>query len=114
MDGFTGQILLTALDCLTRRANVTAENIANAGTPNYRPLRLSFEQALARAAADGPQALARFSPQVERVQGRGPNAELRLDLELATQSATGLRYAAMIEVLGRQMQLRSLATTGSI
>jgi flagellar basal-body rod protein FlgB len=113
MDGLTTQIMIKALDGLSERATVTAANIANAGTPNYRPLRLSFERALVNAAARGPDAVHATTPHVARISAGAPDGQLRLDLELATASATALRYSALIELLNRQMQTEALAIKGS-
>lgn len=113
MDPLAAQIIVKALDGLTLRQNVTAENLANAGTPGYRPLRLSFEQALADAAARGPDAVASVVPEIERVPAGAEDSEMRLDAELATASSTALRYAALIDLLNREMQVEALAVRGS-
>src|SRR5262245_43219830 len=96
-------VLLKALDGLSARAVVTAENLANAGTPNYRPLRLNFETALKEAAEKGNDAVQRVVPQLTQALSGSPDAELRPDLELATASTDALRYSALIEVLNRQL-----------
>jgi flagellar basal-body rod protein FlgB len=102
--------MLKALDGLTERAAVTAQNIANGSTPGYRPLRLKFEEALKAAAAQGPEATQRLAPSIEPL---APGAELRPDLEVATASTTALRYSALVEVLNRELQLNALAITGN-
>lgn len=112
MDGVSALLALKALDGLTARSVVTAENIANAGTPGYRPAHVTFETALAEAAARGRDAIAGVEPRTERQAGVGTEGALRLDLELATASSTSMRYAALIEVLNRQMQINALAVTG--
>jgi len=101
---------LKALDGLSQRSIVTAENIANAGTANYRPSRVTFEAALSAAAARGGDAVRDLQPIIER----SDQPELRLDLEMATASSTQLRYAALIEVLNRQLQLHALAIKGTL
>jgi len=112
MDGLTTEIMIKALDGLTTRSIVVAENIANAGTPGYRPLRLSFEQALADAAAKGPEAVKNVEPRIERVAAESADAEPRVDLEIAIASATSLRYSALIDLLNRSMQLNAIAVSG--
>ncbi|MEJ0027193.1 MAG: hypothetical protein WDN01_14285 [Rhizomicrobium sp.] len=113
MDGSTAVLAIKALDMLGRRAEVTAENLANAGTPGYRPLHLSFEDALKVAATEGDAAVRQLQPTVERsVTGTG-NGEMRADLEMATASATAGRYAALVDVLTRQLQIEALAITGN-
>lgn len=104
-------LILKALDGLSARQIATAENIANAGTPGYRPLRVTFEQALTRAAFGGATAVEAVAPRLELAPAaEGP---LRLDLELGTSAQTASRYAALIEVLDRQLKLQHLAVTGN-
>ena len=110
MDSLAVITALKALDGLSQRSIVTAENIANAGTANYRPSRVDFEAALSAAAARGPDAVRDVQPTIERSE----HSELRLDLEMATASSTQLRYAALIEVLNRQLQLHALAIKGTL
>lgn len=101
-------LLIKALDGLSARAVATAENIANAQTPGYRPLRVSFEDALKEAASQGDEALKALTFQAQR-QSSG---EVRLDQELATASMTTTRYGALIDLFDRQSQIDSLATQG--
>lgn len=112
MDAVSPVLINKALDALSMRAAATAQNIANAGTPGYRPLRVGFEEALRAAAAEGPQAIRQFSPSIEAAPQGGPGAELRLDLELATASETAMRYAALIDLLARQLQITRIAVKG--
>lgn len=113
MDSLSAQLMIKALDGLSARATVTAQNIANGGTPGYRPLRLSFEKALADAASKGGKAVRAVTPRVERALAGTSDGELRLDLELATASTTALRYAALVDLLNRQMQIDALALSGT-
>jgi flagellar basal-body rod protein FlgB len=113
MDTGLGTLIVKALDCLSARSVVTAQNIANASTPGYRPLRVSFEQALADAAQRGDSAVRDVTPQVDAVPIDARGGELRLDLELATATVTTQRYGGLINVLDRQLQLESLAITGN-
>jgi flagellar basal-body rod protein FlgB len=113
MDSNTASLLIKALDCLSARSVATAQNIANAGTPGYRPLRVSFEQALADAAARGGEAIQAVSPQIDAIPAGARDGELRLDLELETASVTAQRYGGLINMLDRQLQLQNLAITGN-
>jgi len=109
----TAILLIKALDGLSTRSLATAQNIANASTPGYRPLRVSFEQALAGADVAGADAVRSVSPRIEAVPAGARDGELRLDMELATASATAQRYGALVDLLDRQLQLQTLAITGS-
>lgn len=112
MDSQTAILALKALDGLSARVTVTAENIANAGTPGYRPLRVSFEDQLKMAAGKDAASIETVRPFISRAAFPIDQSDMRLDLELATAAGTAGRYAALIEVLNRQMQLSSLALTG--
>ncbi len=113
MEATSQVVIIKALECLNARMKVSAENVANAGTPNYRPLRVTFEKALADAAAQGPDAVRQVAPQVEQVPVGSPDAELRLDLELADASDTAARYASLVDLLSRETQMKSIAITGN-
>ena len=102
MNGLATTVILKELDCLTARAAMSAQNIANAGTPGYRPLHVAFEGALARAARAGPSAVAALQPRVE-AEPAGAGG-LRLDMEIAQASATAMRYEALVEMLDRRLQ----------
>jgi flagellar basal-body rod protein FlgB len=106
-------LVVKVLDCLSARSVATAQNIANASTPGYRPLRVSFEQALVDAAARGDAAVENVTPQIDNIPFAARDGQLRPDLELATASTTFQRYGGMIEVLDRQLQLQELAITGN-
>lgn len=110
MESYSATVILKALEGLSARVTVSAENIANANTPRYRPLRVSFEDALAAAARKDVAAVRAVKPTIaQAAAGEG----LRLDLELSTESATADRYSALIEILNRQLQIQSLAITGN-
>jgi len=111
VDPVTALIVNKNLDGLAMRAVVTADNIANANAPGFRPSRISFEAALRGAAAQGLGAVARVQPQLVSDAAPGGDGP-RLDQELATAAETSMRYAALINLLGRQMQISHLAIRG--
>ncbi len=112
MDQLSALLVVKALDGLAMRASAIAQNVANANSPSYVPLRVDFEQQLRTAANDGPEAVRALQPRFMRPPPADGSGEMRLDLELASASETALRYAALIDVLGRQMQLSRLVVTG--
>ena len=112
MESLSAILNLKALDGLLLRQSATAENIANAGTAGYRPARVNFEAVLKAAASEGQGAVRDLQFDVVREQP-GPGEGLRLDLELATGSGTAARYAALVEVLNRQLQIQALAAQGN-
>lgn len=112
MDPVTPILIAKALDGLHARQKVTAENIANAGTPGYRPLTVSFEASLRQAATAGTDAIRNVVPQIQLAPQSAVSGELRLDLEIATAAQTGMRYGALIDLLGRQMALHRAVVSG--
>ncbi|WP_443751368.1 flagellar basal body rod protein FlgB [Asticcacaulis solisilvae] len=104
MSGLTAVMALKALDGLTERAAVTSENIANANTPGYRPLKVSFEDSLGAASERGAGAVNAVQVKVERDTDAAEASGVRLDLQMATASMTTARYAALIQILTLQMQ----------
>jgi len=78
------EVLHTALNGLTMRQNVTANNIANIDTPHFRATSVDFEASL-RAAIDGGQVSDNVAPAVAvsttptdtPVGANGNNVDLR-------------------------------------
>jgi flagellar basal-body rod protein FlgB len=109
----TSAIMITkALDGLWARSLATAQNVANANSPGYRPVRVSFEEALQSAARQGPEALRSVTAKIGQAPAGTAGTEMRLDLELATASETGMRYAALLDLLGRQLQISHTVVRG--
>lgn len=111
MDPISTLIVSKALDGLSMRYLATADNIANANSRGFRPTRVSFEEALRAAAGGGPDAIRQVQPRAMRVDGAA-NADPRLDMELATAAETSLRYSALLNLLGRQIQISRAAVRG--
>lgn len=109
MSALTSAMALKALDGLVERATVTSENIANANTPGYRPLKVSFEDSLRTAAGQGVAAVNAVEPKVVRDNDPAQASGVRLDLQMATASVTTARYAALIQILSLQMQHNRMA-----
>ena len=113
MESFSAALILKALDGLSLRSIATAQNIANANTLGYRPLKVAFEDALARAAANGLNEVSKVTPKISPAVDEYGGVGMRLDLELATASATAGRYGALVEVLNRQLQVHAIALSGT-
>ena len=103
MNPLISAIVTKALDGLSLRAQATAQNIANVNSRDYRPLRVSFEAELAAAANRGESAVEAIPLHVTETSV-GPRG-VRMDLELADQSATAMRYDALVDLLGRELSL---------
>jgi flagellar basal-body rod protein FlgB len=113
MEPISTAIILKALDGLSMRAAATAQNIANANSPNYKPIKVTFEEALRVAAPMGAAAIGAVQPQMGAAFDQEGRSELRLDLELATAMTTSGRYGTLVELLNRQLQLDALALSGT-
>ncbi|QNA82925.1 hypothetical protein G4G27_02040 [Sphingomonas sp. So64.6b] len=112
MDAISTAIISKALDGLSLRAQATAQNIASASSRDFRPVQVKFEERLRAAAAKGADAVRDVALQMTRVDPSALGDEPRLDLELATASETALRYTALLDLLGRQMQISRVAVRG--
>ena len=108
MHTLSSALLIKALDGLSARAEAIASNVANAQSPHYAPVKVTFEEALAAAAHRGSRSVAAVRPQFVTEASDG----VRLDIEIADSAATAGRYAALVEVLNRELQIRSLAQSG--
>ena len=112
MDEMSVALVSKALDGLAMRATATAQNVANANSETYSPVRVSFEDSLRQAALEGAEAVRNVNPQMVRGTPGTSDGELRLDLEIATASQTSMRYAALIDILGRQIQIERTMVRG--
>lgn len=112
MEIIGASLILKALDGLAVRSAVTAQNIANANSPGYRPMMVTFEEALQGAAPAGVDAIRAVKPRIVPSIDQQGNNDLRIDLELATANATAGRYGALIEILNRQLQIDAVALSG--
>lgn len=112
MSAVSQLMAIKAMDGLYLRASAIAHNIANSSSPSFHRQTVDFEAELRAAAAEGPEGLARFHPAIMRDVAAVAGGDVRLDLEMASASATSLRYAALSDILNRQMQLSRLAVRG--
>ncbi len=110
MSSVSETVAIKAMDGLYMRAAAIAENIANSNSQTFHIRSVAFEDALRQAAEQGIDALSAFEPRMQAAPMAG--SDVRLDLEMASASATSLRYSALSDVLNRQMQLNRLAIRG--
>ena len=111
-------VALKALDGLYARQAATAQNVANAGTENYVPVRVTFEQALHETwtqaqAGDSTQAadaIGEVRPEV--VEDVLTGHSVRIDEEIAEASQTTAHYALVSGMLSRHLQFAELAIKG--
>ena len=85
------QAYSSALDALSMRQRVIANNIANIQTPGFQARRVQFEDALARAVDGGNGAVtARIATSLEPTRLNGNN--VNLDTETIANIDTNLRF----------------------
>jgi flagellar basal-body rod protein FlgB len=81
----------SALDALSLRQRVIADNVANVQTPGYQAKRVHFEDALARAVSSGSgRAAGSITESAE--PGRQDGNNVNLDTEVVSNIDTNLRY----------------------
>ena len=102
----------TALRGLAARQRVTAANVANAQTPNFRAGRVDFESTLRQVA--GTRLAGAVTPTVTRsndpVNLNGNNVSL--DNETVSLVDTTMRYQLMVEAMNAKFRLLRTAIRG--
>jgi flagellar basal-body rod protein FlgB len=104
-------VLTSALDGLSMRQRVIADNIANVDTPGFRASNVDFESSLRAAVANGgrtspgAQVLATDTP----VGANGNNVDLRKEILAATQ--TQFQYQLMSRAVSDQFSLIKTAAS---
>jgi flagellar basal-body rod protein FlgB len=104
IDDVTSVALHSALNGLSMRQRVIADNIANISTPGYHAKKVQFESALAGAVADGTgdtSATVADSLEPTRLDGNNVN----LDEETLSNVDTGLRYQLMLRAVDSKFGL---------
>lgn len=116
IDSNTSALLSLALDAAGMRQQAIAHNIANANTPGYQRISVSFEQRLA-ALADGAgkigapslAGLADLRPSFEYAAPLAAGSAIALDQEMAELSENTLHHQALLKALNKHLSLMSIA-----
>lgn len=110
IDSGTVGLLSLALDAAGMRQQAIARNIANANTPGYQRIGVSFErrletlkQDLARGQAPSQASLAELGPVFETAGSAGD--PVALDLEMASLSENTLHHQALLKMLNKHFAL---------
>ncbi|MBI9044903.1 MAG: flagellar basal body rod protein FlgB [Anaerolineaceae bacterium] len=118
-----------ALDGLSLRRDLIAENLANVDTPGYQAQDVNFENLLQMARRSGngmgvvktktnhmdPDALTGSGFSVSPRQGgtfRADGNNVDIDLELMQLTETGIRYDALSSIVNSKLQLLKTIATG--
>jgi flagellar basal-body rod protein FlgB len=102
LESVTTNALQSALDGLSLRQKVIANNIANINTPNYHAEKVSFEDTLAQSVADGNgSASASIARSLEPTNENGNNVDL--DEETLSNVDTLLRYQFATQAMNQEL-----------
>ena len=101
----TGSAIYAALNGLAARQRVIADNVANVETPGYVAGKVTFEDSLRAAIADGNPAGATVSTiqSTDPVNVNGNNVSL--DNEVVSLTDTDLRYQLMVQAINQKFGL---------
>ncbi|MCA5923506.1 MULTISPECIES: flagellar basal body rod protein FlgB [Curtobacterium] len=112
-DSVTSVALQSALDGLSMRQKVIANNIANINTPNYHAEKVRFEDALAASIVDGDGSTTpTVGRSLEPTNTNGNN--VNLDQETLSNIDTVLRYQFATQAVGGEAtSLRTAMRTNS-
>jgi flagellar basal-body rod protein FlgB len=112
IEAVTTAALSAALETASRRQSAIAQNIANANSEGYVPLRLSFDAHLADAQATlqekgrlDPDAVESLRAEAESVTG----AAVRADDEMADLARNAVHFQALLQGLSRHLGLLAMA-----
>jgi flagellar basal-body rod protein FlgB len=114
LTGVTGAMVKLALDAASLRHLVIANNIANANTPGYVPMRVEFEEHLAAAVRESPSGAvlgrAAAPAVVPDLQGLDPlQARVQLDVEAAQLAQNTVQYQALLRGLRGKLEMLQIA-----
>jgi flagellar basal-body rod protein FlgB len=95
-------VLSTALDGLSLRSRVIADNVANVDTPGFRATNVDFEDSLREAVTSGrnTDVTAEVLPTDTPVGANGNNVDLRKEMMAASQ--TQFQYQLMTRAVSDQ------------
>jgi flagellar basal-body rod protein FlgB len=109
-------VLASALDGVSLRQQVIADNIANVDTPGFRASSVDFESQLKSAIADGAfehgdgSVAGTTSPTDTPVGANGNNVDLRKETMAAVQSQ--FQYQILTRAVNERFNLVKTAATG--
>ena len=119
----TGKLVQMALDASQMRLDVIANNIANANTPEYKAMGISFEQRLTthKAAlldknndATNIAVLEQNKPEAVAIyDSDGIGKTVLIDQQLMELSKSVLHYQALLDANSKRGSIIKMAITGS-
>jgi flagellar basal-body rod protein FlgB len=101
----TGSVIYAALNGLAARQRVISSNVANVETPGYVAGKVSFEDSLREAVADGEAGATRVSTIRSADPANLNGNNVSLDSEVVSLTDTDLRYQLMVQALNQKFGL---------
>jgi flagellar basal-body rod protein FlgB len=101
----TGSAIYAALNGLAARQRVIADNVANVETPGYIAGKVTFEDSLRAAIAEGNPDGTTVST-IQSTDPVNPNGNnVSLDNEVVSLTDTDLRYQLMVQAINQKFGL---------
>jgi len=101
-----------ALDGVSLRQRVTADNVANVMTPGFRAQKVDFEDSLASAVSRGDPTAARSSVTGTGAAAREDGNNVEIDRETTTLMRSGVQYQALAQALSFKFSVLHSAIKG--
>jgi flagellar basal-body rod protein FlgB len=116
IDSNTSALLSLALDAAGMRQQAIAQNIANANTPGYQRVTVSFESRLAaltdsigKSGTPSLASLGDYRPAFEYAAASEQGSGVALDMEVAQLSENTLHHQALLKALSKHLALMGIA-----
>lgn len=113
LEDLTSVALHTALTGLSKRQRAIADNVANIQTPGYLAGRVSFEDSLKNAIAEGDPTSAILSTSRSLEPTREDGNNVNLDTETINNVDTNLRFSLMVRAIDDKHGLLATVIKGS-
>lgn len=109
-------LLSRLLDVASMRHQVISQNLANANTPGYRQLEVSFEDAFARALGKkGNTGNPHITPRIIEGHDTPPRQDgntVDLDKEIGSLNKNSIMYGTALQMLMSRVSMMRSAITG--
>lgn len=112
LDDLTTSTIATALSGLAMRQRVSANNIANIETPNFRAGRVDFETSLRDAVSSGDPADASFTQTKTTDQAGANGNNVNLDQETVIDQQTTMQYQLLTGAMTSKFSLLDTVIKG--
>lgn len=102
---FTVALVARSLDLILMRQTAIANNIGNANSIDYHPIKIEFEQQLAEAIQS--KDLSQTTPSIKTLNG-----SVKIDQEMALSIENATWYRALVKGINQQFSLLHTAIKG--